>query len=110
MGEEGIFPPLPCFMELAIADPHMARVLEREIRKGFQLEREMEKHRVEGAAYEARELRNMQKAGGDFKAVTSIPNRDFWRLVRKYGHDEVHSNQFQRYLHKKIPDSKIANV
>jgi len=93
------------------ANSQVGRAIERELRTGFMLEKQLEKFRVEGAAEEAAEVRKHgQRANAPFKQVAAVPARDFWRLVKKYGHDEVHSKDFIRYLHKKMPELKTANI
>ena len=37
------------------------------------------------------------------KCVAVIPEDEFFRLQRKYGHQEVHSREFLRYFNKKFP-------
>jgi hypothetical protein len=32
-----------------------------------------------------------------------MPEREFFRLIKKYGHAEVHSKDFLRYFQKKFP-------
>jgi hypothetical protein len=91
-------------------DTQLGRSLHRELITGFQLEKELEKQRVESAASEAEQMRKAKGKMGDLQAVTTLPGREFFRLLHKYGHEEVHSKQFQRHLHKKMPELKIANV
>lgn len=79
-------------------DVHAA--LMKEIRTGFQLERAHEEQRVKKAAAEAKDLEGHK---GAFRAVASIPERDFFRLVQKYGFQEVHSKGFMQYFQKKFP-------
>lgn len=82
------------------SDGEVHAALLKEIRTGFQLERAMEEHRVKQAAEEAKDLKGHK---GDLRAVASIPERDFFRLVQKYGFQEVHSKPFMKYFQKKFP-------
>ena len=38
------------------------------------------------------------------RPVATIPARDFFRLTKKYGHDQVHSKEFLKYYNKKFPE------
>jgi hypothetical protein len=38
------------------------------------------------------------------KAVACIPEREYYRLVKKYGHENVHSKEFLRDLRRHEPD------
>jgi hypothetical protein len=92
------------------ANTRLGRQLERELRTGFQLEKEQERFRLMAAKQEAQEVRNGGNNMRDMKQVAAVPARDFWRLVQKYGHDEVHSKSFIRHLHKTNPSLKTANI
>lgn len=92
------------------ADTRVGRQIERELRTGFQLEKEQERFRIEGAAEEAKAIRDHGNNMKHMKHVAEIPLRDYYRLVQKYGHDEVHSRGFLRYLQKKVPELKTANI
>jgi len=62
-------------------------------------EKRQEKYRVGQAEKEAKDL-----AGVDHpifgKCVASIPARDYFRLINKYGTEEVHSPKFLKYFQK----------
>ena len=75
------------------------RAFEREIRNGFKLEREKEKDRVQIAKKEASEQRGKTHPVLG-QCVATIPARDFFRMVNKYGHEEVHSKDFIKYYQK----------
>jgi len=38
------------------------------------------------------------------KCVASIPPREYFRLIKKYGHAEVHSKNFLQYFQKKFSE------
>lgn len=85
------------------SDGEINRALIKEIQTGFQLERETERARVLQAEEEAKALKGHKTIQGFGKCVGVFPERDFYRLVQKYGHAEVHSKGFMRYYNKKFP-------
>lgn len=85
------------------SDGEINRALIREIQTGFQLERETEKAREAKAQAEAEALRNHRTIKGLGKCVAVIPERDYFRLIKKYSHAEVHSKEFLRYYNKAFP-------
>ena len=91
-------------------DTRIGKIIHRELTQGNHLYKAHEHKRLRGAAEEAQHLKDIQKANGLFKATTVMPGRDFFYLKDKYGWDTIHSREFQRYMHKKIPETKIANV
>ena len=38
------------------------------------------------------------------KCVATIPARDYFRMIKKYGTDQVHSKEFLKYYNKKFPE------
>ena len=86
------------------SDGEVNRALIKEIQTGFQLEREHEKFRVQAAQQEAAELKGHKTIPTLGKCVGVMPERDFFRLVQKYGFQEVHSKEFLRYFNKKFPN------
>ena len=85
------------------SDGEINRALIKEIQTGFQLERTNEEFRVKAAQQEAEELRGEKTNPVLGKCVGVMPERDFFRLVQKYGHAEVHSKGFMQYFNKKFP-------
>lgn len=85
------------------SDGEINRALIKEIKTGFQLERETEKAREEKAAGEAKDLAGHKPVAGLGRCVAVMPERDFFRLVKKYGHAEVHSKNFLKYFQKEFP-------
>lgn len=96
-------------MDLGV-DSRVGKVIYRELTQGNHLYKAHENKRLRGAAEEAQYLKDIKKAHALFKPVSSMPARDFFYLRDKYGHDEVMSREFHRYMHKKIPETKISNV
>ena len=84
------------------SDGEIDRAFMREIKNGFKLERETEHKRVAAAAKEAKKLKGtVHPVLG--KPVASIPPREYFRLIKKYGQDTVHSKEFLKYYNKKLP-------
>lgn len=70
---------------------------------GFELEKSLEKYRVQGAEAIAKERKELQKKSPLGKCVGVMPSRDYFRVLQKYGHEEVHSDEFMSYFNKKFP-------
>lgn len=69
----------------------------REIQTGFKMEREKEKDRIQATAKESKELRGKTHPTLG-KCIASFPARDYFRLIKKYTPEEVHSDAFiKRY-------------
>ncbi len=85
------------------SDGEINRAFLAEIKSGFKLERETQ---------EARELISRKETHEDRgkvhpvlgRCVAKIPAREFFRLTKKYGHDEVHSDKFVKYFNNKHPE------
>lgn len=81
-----------------------------EIEAGFGVEKDTESLRLDNL----REVTAMHKEQPTHptlgKLVAMVPARDYFRLLQKYGNDETHSREFIRYMHKKVPETKVANV
>jgi len=91
------------------SDDAANRALEREIRSGIQLKEAMEKQRVAAAAQEAKQYKG-GKTTPIGKHVAEIPAWEFFNMVRKYGHDEVHSRNFMKYFQKKFPHLSTSKI
>ena len=85
------------------SDGEIDRAFMREITNGFKLEKQTEKQRVAGAAKEAQALKGTTHPVLG-KPVASIPPREYFRLVKKYGHETVHSKEFLKYYNKMFPE------
>ena len=85
------------------SDGEIDRAFMREIKNGFRLERQTEEKRVIAAAKEAKKLKGtVHPVLG--KPVASIPPREYFRLIKKYGQETVHSKEFLKYYNKKFPE------
>lgn len=85
------------------SDGEIDRAFMKEIKTGFKLERETEHKRVAQARKETKELRGKTHPTLG-KPVATMPAREFFRLTKKYGHDQVHSKEFLKYYNKKFPE------
>lgn len=84
-----------------------------EIKSGIQLQQRGEDAREEVAAFEAKKYRGAQqknKLAQNMRHVAEMPAADYFNLVRKYGHDEVHSKNFLKYLQKHYPHLATSAV
>jgi hypothetical protein len=85
------------------SDGEINQAFYKEIVRGFKLERETEKGRVDQAAKEAKT--NAGKTHPVLgKCVANIPAREYFRLVNKYGEKEVLSPEFLRDYNKRFPE------
>lgn len=74
----------------------------REIRTGFQLAKAQEDAEEIVAAQEAQTMRDAKAVKGLGLHVWEMPQDGYFRLLKKYGHDELHSKEFARYLRKNM--------
>ena len=85
------------------SDGEVDRAFMKELLTGFELERKTEGKREMQARKEAHELRG--KAHPTLgRPVATMPAREFFRLTKKYGHEQVHSKEFLQYYNKKFPE------
>lgn len=82
----------------------------KEIKTGFQLEKETERFRVQAAAQEAATFKGHKTVPGLGRMVANIPAREYFRLIKKYGRKEVHSDGFMRYFQKKFPELSPSKI
>ena len=75
----------------------------REIKTGFARERALAKKRDELAAREAQLHKGKRSAEALGRMVATFHKRDYFRLLKKYGHEEVGSDEFLKYFQKKHP-------
>ena len=85
------------------SDGEIDRAFIKEIQNGFKLEKQTEKKRVAQAAKEAQALKGTTHPVLG-KPVASIPPREYFRLIKKYGQETVHSKEFLKYSNKKFPE------
>tara|TARA_R100000388_G_scaffold94496_2_gene81932 strand:- start:361 stop:669 length:309 start_codon:yes stop_codon:yes gene_type:complete len=85
------------------SDGEIDRAFMKEIQTGFELEKRTEKTRVNQAAKEAQQLKGKTSSSLG-KPVATIPHREYFRLIKKYGRETVHSKEFLKYYNKKFPE------
>ena len=85
------------------SDGEIDRAFMKEITNGFKLEKETEHKRVAQAAKEAQALKGTKHPVLG-RPVASIPPREYFRLIQKYGQETVHSKEFLKYYNKKFPE------
>ena len=75
------------------SDAELDQAFMDEIKNGFQLEKQTEASRVDQARKEATQERGkVHPVLG--RCVATIPHREYFRLIKKYGQDTVHSKEF----------------
>jgi len=87
----------------SFTDGEVDQAFLNEIKSGFQLEKETEHLRVAQAKKQAAEERGKTHPVLG-KCVATMPAREFFRLTKKYGHEEVHSKEFLQYYNKKFSE------
>lgn len=85
------------------SDGEVDREFMKELENGFEIERRQEGQREMQARKEAHELRGKTHPVLG-KPVATMPAREFFRLTKKYGHEQVHSKEFLQYYNKKFPE------
>ena len=85
------------------SDGEIDRAFMKEITNGFKLEKQTEQQRVAQAAKEAQALKGTTHPTLG-KPVATIPHREYFRLIKKYGQKTVHSKEFLKYYNKKFPE------
>lgn len=86
-----------------VTDEEIDRALMEEFQAAMVEEKKTETHRVNIARQEART--NVGKTHPTLgKCVANIPAREYFRLIAKYGHAEVHSPNFLKYFQKNFSD------
>jgi hypothetical protein len=88
----------------------IGRQFERELRSGLALKRKTELERERRAAMEAQPNRGRKTSKSLGRLVNVMPAWEWFRAHQIYGHEEVHSREFHRFINKKHPDLKVSNV
>ena len=85
------------------SDAEVDKAFMDEIKNGFQLEKQTEASRVNQARKEATAERGkVHPVLG--RCIATIPHREYFRLIKKYGQDTVHSKEFLKYFQKNFSD------
>jgi hypothetical protein len=74
-----------------------------EIKRTFKEEKHLESKRSDIARKEATEERGKTHPVLG-KCVATIPARDYFRMIKKYGAEHVHSKEFLKYYNKTFSD------
>ena len=75
----------------------------REIKTGWQLNKEKERIDEIKAAHEAKVLREQKPIAGEWRCVAHIPANTYFLLEKKYGLEEVRSKEFLKDWQKRYP-------
>lgn len=105
----------PFFMEIIIPPKRFSigdrwKAIEREFRTGVELKKATEAKREAVARQSAQEMRGAGKVAGLGRNVGVMPDWEFFRLVQKYGHKEVHSREFLKHFQKNNPDLVVHKL
>ena len=73
------------------------KAIEREFRTGIELKK-------------AHEMRGAGKVAGLGRNVGVMPDWEYFRLLQKYGHKEVHSREFLKHFQKTNPDLAVHKL
>tara|TARA_R100001163_G_scaffold65799_1_gene64989 strand:- start:1637 stop:1948 length:312 start_codon:yes stop_codon:yes gene_type:complete len=87
----------------SIVDGEVDAAFMREVLNGFEVEKRTEEERVQRARFEAKE--HVGKTHPIFgKCVATMPAREYFRLIGKYGDEEVKSKEFLKDFNKRFKD------
>ena len=86
-----------------ISDEEVNNALMQEIQASLHEEKHTEKDRYDQARKDANS--NVGKEHPLLgRCVATMPPREYFRLIKKYGHAEVHSKEFLKYFQNKFSD------
>lgn len=85
------------------SDGEVDRALMRELTTGLQLKKEIEGEAERRSAEEAKLARGGKEVPGLGRHTASIPQWEYYRMLKKYGHEEIHSNEFLKDFQKRFP-------
>jgi len=86
-----------------ISDEEVNNALMQEIQASLHEEKHTEKDRYNQARKDASS--NVGKEHPLLgRCVATMPPREYFRLIKKYGHAEVHSKEFLKYFQNKFSD------
>ncbi len=85
------------------SDGDIDREFMKELVNGFEIEKRTEKERMDRARFEAKE--HVGKTHPVFgKCVATMPAREYFRLTKKYGEEEIKSKEFLQDFNKRFKD------
>ena len=86
-----------------ISDEEVNNALMQELQASLHEEKHTEKDRYDQARKDAHS--NVGKEHPLLgRCVATMPPREYFRLIKKYGHAEVHSKEFLKYFQNKFSD------
>lgn len=74
------------------------------VKESLAEEKATEFERTNVARAQASVMKNHKSIPGLGKCIGVMPGREYFRLVKKYGYETVHSKDFMRYFNKKMPE------
>lgn len=96
-------------MHIKVEQPEISRAeidneLRKEVFRSLEIERATEEERVRVAQAQAAMMKGHKSVPGLGKCVAVMPPREYYRLIKKYGYETVHSREFLSYFNKKMPE------
>lgn len=86
-----------------ISQQAIDRAFVEEVKRNFRVEKNTENQRTNIARKEAKLEKGVTHPVLG-KCVATIPARDYFRMIKKYGTDHVHSKEFLKYYNKTFSD------
>jgi hypothetical protein len=74
------------------------------VKESLAEEKATEFERTNVARAQASVMKNHKSVPGLGKCIGVMPGREYFRLVKKYGYETVHSKDFMRFFNKKMPE------
>ena len=74
------------------------------VKESLAEEKATEFERTNVARAQASVMKNHKSIPGLGKCIGVMPGREYFRLVKKYGYETVHSKDFMRFFNKKMPE------
>jgi len=85
------------------SDTAVRDALIKEIKTGWQLQKQLERKNEIVAAHQAKELKQAKEIQGLGRCVAHIPADTYFLLQRRYGREEIHSKEFLKDWQKRYP-------
>ena len=74
------------------------------VKDSLEEEKATEFQRTNVARAQASMMKNHKSVPGLGKCIGVMPGREYFRLVKKYGYETVHSKEFMRFFNRKMPE------
>ncbi len=85
------------------SDTAVRDALIKEIKTGWQLQKELERKNEIVAAHQAKALKVADGKKTDFRCLAHFPSDTYHLLTRRYGREEIHSKEFLKDWQKRYP-------